>query len=97
MVKIIAFIVFAFIVTNVVHADGCSDFLFHIQADQRNIDSLSYELNLQALDINSYNPSQQETPEYIERVTSYSVLSENYNAIVANHNNMVRIYKAECE
>jgi hypothetical protein len=97
MIKVITFIIFAFVMTNIAQATECTAFLQQVQANQQTISMLKQEITLQSLDINSYNPSQKETPEYIERVATYNVLSENFNAIVANHNNMVTIYKAECE
>lgn len=76
---------------------SCDDLYDWIQVNKRNIDTLEQEVRLVMLDIQSYNPDQHNTPEYIDRKTTYDTLLENFNAIVTNHNQTIDFYKRQCE
>lgn len=81
-----------------VQADQTCDELYGwIQANKVNIDNLSKEVQLQMLDIQSYNPDQHDTPEYIERKATFDSYVLNFNAIVQNHNQTINFYQQRCE
>ena len=80
-----------------VEADICDTITDHINQNQPVLDMLRQQIDLQQMDLNSYNPDQHNTPEYVERKLTYDSLVENYNAQVVNHNRQVDVYKHQCE
>lgn len=77
--------------------DACVIMTNYIEQNVPVLNTLRTQIDLQQLDLNSYNVDQHNTPEYIERKLTYDSLVENYNAQVANHNRQIDMYKYVCE
>lgn len=80
------------------YADTVCDIAYrHIQVEKRNIDALLYEISLVRLDLLAYTPDQVGSLEYLDKMATYETYQENYNAIVANHNQLIKTYQERCE
>jgi len=77
--------------------DACKIMSNHINQQVPVLNVLRQQIDLQTLDLNSYNTDRHNTPEYIERKIAYDSMVENYNAQVASHNRQIDLYKHVCE
>ena len=90
-------LVFLIGLTSRAEADICDIMTKHIEQNVPVLNTLRTQIDLQQLDLNSYNTDRHNTPEYIERKIAYDSLVENYNAQAASHNRQIDMYKHVCE